>query len=99
MKMRTAVLALVGVTSLTLAGCGAEAGQAVPDEAPEEVGVSVSKLTNCARTELVNVVVGCGPCGFRLMMNNFSCDEGVVGQASTETLFGAAGTATIVTTQ
>jgi hypothetical protein len=98
-KMRTAVLALVGVTALTLAGCGAETGQAVPDEVPEDVGVSVSKLTNCTRTELVNVEVGCGPCGFRLMMNNFSCNEGVVGQASTETLSGTAGTATVVATR
>jgi hypothetical protein len=98
-KMRRAVLALGGVASLTLAGCGAETGQAVPDEAPQDVGVAVSKLTNCTRTELVNFDVSCGPCGFRLMMNNFSCAEGIVGQASTETLSGTAGTATVVATQ
>jgi len=79
---------------LTLLGCGAEPEKRTSEDVPEDVGVSMGALTDCIRTELANVVVSCEDasgyhCGsFRLMENNFACDEGVVGQASTESLSG-----------
>jgi hypothetical protein len=106
--MRSAFLVLVGSASLALTGCGGEAGNGVPeDDAPDdEVGVSTSELTNCVRTELANVRVTLDGsngirCEFRLMENNFTCDEGVVGQASTELLStnGLGDTSTIVATR
>jgi hypothetical protein len=106
--MRRAFVSLVGAVSLTLAGCGAEPEKGASSDAPEgvgdsdDVGVSMSKLTNCRRTELAYDVVGCGGrdyyCEFALMENNFECSEGVVGQASTETLYGTASTHTTVET-
>jgi hypothetical protein len=98
--VRRAFLALVGVTSLTLAGCGAEKGAST--EAPEDVGVSMGELTNCIQTSLVNAGSGFGApgyyCEFWMRENNFVCDEGVVGQASTETLVGDGITYTVVAT-
>ena len=105
--MRNAYLVLLGSTVLVLAGCGGEAGGAAgEDEAPsDEVGVSTSELTNCVRTGLVDVRVEFVAhngvrCGFRLRENNFACDEGVVGQASTELVSstGFGSTSTIVST-
>jgi hypothetical protein len=106
--MRTAFFALVGAMSLGIGGCGAEAGKSTPEGepgagAPENVGVATSELTNCTRTNLADVVVHCFAnghfCQFRLQENNFACAEGVVGQASTETLQGDAVTKTQVSTQ
>lgn len=101
--MQKLSLVLGAVVVLVLAGCGADVGQGEAETAPEDVGVATSELTNCSRTELANVTVGCsGPnydCRFRLMINNFNCSEGVVGQASTEALSGNASTFTSVATQ
>jgi hypothetical protein len=106
--MRRAFLAFVGATSLALAACGAEADKDPSGDAPEDVGasedvgVSTSELTSCNRTELANVVVRCKGlytyCDFRLMENNFACAEGVVGQASTELMWGTGRTFTTVAT-
>ena len=106
--MRRAFLALLGATSLALAGCGAEADKGASIDGPEDigvsedVGVSMSGLTNCVRTELSNGVGGCGGLGYfcyvRFMQNNFVCSEGVVGQASTEILTATGYTATVVAT-
>jgi hypothetical protein len=102
--MRSAFVVFVG--ALALAGCGAEAGKDIPEEeATDDVGVSTSALTNCERTELMTAKVQLGSdrdgwrCEFRLMMNNFACDEGIVGQASTEVLDGSAQTFTRVATK
>jgi hypothetical protein len=100
--MRRILVSVVGAISLTVAGCGAEADAPEGVGASEDVGVSLSELTNCTRTELANVVVGCGGpgfhCDFRFMENNFVCDEGVVGQASSEALSGYGLTSTFVNT-
>jgi hypothetical protein len=102
-NMRGSFLALIGASFLVVAGCGAEAQggpseKATDDLGDSDIGVSTSELTNCSRTELVNAVVTCGDCDFRLMMNNFECSEGVVGQASSETLRGTGDTPTNVAT-
>jgi hypothetical protein len=92
--MRRTFLALL----IAVTGCGTDAGQTSMEEPVENVGVTASELTSCARTELQNAVVTCGVCTVRLMENNFVCSEGVVGQASTEILSGVGSTRTTVAT-
>lgn len=101
--MKTAYWVSIATLSLALTGCADEAGPDVVEEEAPELSVASSALTSCVRHELFsfNVMHG-GPgwrCDFRLMINNFDCAEGVVGQASTEILNGTGSTYTVVATK
>lgn len=78
--MRTFTVLLIGAISATMAGCGAEVGTDDAQESAPEVGISTNALT---QNLLYETRVNVGQCVVRLQINNFTSDEGVIGQAST----------------
>src|SRR4051794_9725712 len=96
--MRRLFLLLAAATSVGVTACGEGMQDDKSMESDTDIGASRDSLSDCVRNELVNVVAYAGPCTMRLMMNNFICAEGVLGQSSTELLSGPCNRPTAIVT-